>query len=329
MGARLYGFKAGAVLPAEARALRLAASRLLAGEKPAVVNAWMNSHGYRTTLDNPWRTEGLVNTLSHPQLAGLDKNGKPIEGAETILSVEERHKLLALFAELKKPTTEGPPDYEYLLSGEEASCDKCRHGMVSNRVKAGGPPQYRCPAPGSNGTSCGGISITAERLEGTVAEQVLAELLRPKAQERIAALLSDVREELARLRAFVEGTEAEGVRLRELRQEKVLSAVAYEAARKALRKQAKDAQTRIRFLDQMVVSVPSGGVDDLIAWWEAAPVASRRALVRLETEAIRVLPGRRGRGSHPDDRINISWRKPSRAARAASAGAKDSVDAEI
>ncbi|WP_367133006.1 MULTISPECIES: zinc ribbon domain-containing protein [Streptomyces] len=319
MGARLYGFKAGAVIPAEARALRLATSRLFAGEMPVAVNAWMNSQGYRTTLGNPWRTEGLINTLSHPQLAGLDKNGEPIEGAEVIVSVEEHHKLLNLFAGLKKPTVEEQPDYDYLLSGEAASCGRCSHPMVSNRVKAGGPPQYRCPAPGPNGTSCGGVSITAERLEVPVAEHVLAELLRPKAQERIAALLSDVKEELARLQVFVEGAEAEGVRLRELRRESVLSTPTYEAAQKALQKQVKDARIRIRFLDQMVVSVPSGGVDDLIAWWEAAPTGSRRALVRLETETIRVLPGRRGRGSDPDDRIKIVWRKPSKTARAAKA----------
>ncbi|MGI5526758.1 recombinase zinc beta ribbon domain-containing protein [Streptomyces syringium] len=296
----------------------MAASRLFADEAPASVNAWMNSQGYRTTLGNPWRTEALINTLSHPQLAGLDKDGKPVEGAEAIFSVEERSKLLALFAGYKKPVTEERSDpHDYLLNDEAASCDRCSHAMIANRVKAGGPPQYRCPAPGPNGTSCGGVSITAERLEGPVTEQVLAELLRPKAQERIAALLHDIQEELARLQTFVKGAEAEKVRLRELRREKVLSVVAHEAAQKALQKQVKDAQTRMAFLDQMVVSVPSGGVDDLIAWWEAAPITSRRALVRLETETIRVLPGRRGRGSDPYDRIDIVWRQPSKTARAA------------
>ncbi|CAM5305709.1 recombinase zinc beta ribbon domain-containing protein [Streptomyces abikoensis] len=325
MAPRLFGFKGGAVLPAEARALRLAASRLFAGDQPPEVNSWMNSQGYQTTLGNPWRVEAMVNTLSHPRLAGLDKNGEPIEGAESVFSIDEHQRLLALFAAYKKPSAEERADpYEYLLTGEAASCGDCDHSMTSFRPTAGGTPSYRCPPPKADGTSCGAISITAERLEGTVAEQVLAELLRPGAQERIVALLRDVKAELARLGKFVDDAKAEEARLRELRRDKVLSKATYDAALKALRKQLKDAQTRAKFLDQMVVSVPTGGVDDLIAWWESAPITSRRALVRLETDKILVLPGLRGGGSDPVDRVNIVWSKAKVAPGAEAESSKDS-----
>lgn len=320
MARRLYGFSAsGELVQVEVDALRLATSRLLAKEKKAHTTRWMNAEGYRTTAGNLWSPEVLMRTLLNPRMAGLDADGNPVDGAPWAITPEERTQLLALST--KRESVE---DREYLLTGGSSLCGLCRSPLTSSW--AGANPIYRCPtsppdedvstaaaadrAAETEAAPCGKISMNAELLETAVAEQVLAELLRPGALEHLEALLKDVEAEVGRLRPHLAQVDRSLAKITSMLRGQVPESArgSMEEAQTAARQDARDTRARLRYLEQIVSGVPKGHVQDYVRWWKAAPVASQRALVTLETSAVLVLPGKRGRGANPHDRIDIHWR---------------------
>ncbi|WP_116211537.1 hypothetical protein [Streptomyces olivoreticuli] len=319
MPRRTAGFTvSGDLVPEEVAYLREAACRLLAGERKADVTRWVNAEGHRTTLGNPWREEVLWRALLRPVMAGLDSDGQPIDGAPIVITPEEQQQLRELFPGRSEPVE----NREYPLGGT-AVCGKCTWELAPSW--AAGKPVYRCP-PKSQVDSldlptaeegaaysgpCGTISMNAPMLEGAVAEHVLAELLRSGARERLESLRADVEAEVGRLKKGIQQIESRIKRLdamaRTPMSDEACEGIA--AALKATRKEARDARTRLRFLEQITAAaLPSGDVDDLIAWWKRAPTASKRALTLLEIEKVRVRPGRRGRNPDPHERITIEWR---------------------
>ncbi|MEV0445509.1 recombinase zinc beta ribbon domain-containing protein [Streptomyces spectabilis] len=306
--ARLTGYlsRHGGLHPQEAAGLRKAASLLLDQHSRAETSRVINAQGYRTTHGNEWAPEVLVRVLGNPRMAGLDDDGEPIEGfGETVLSPDEFRRLLVLFAEQVEQQPPAREAFEYLLTEGLSECDLCDWNMVGTRVSSGGAPAYRCPPPRAGQPSCGRVRINADRLEDSVAEEVLAELLRPGAQERLARLLADLRDESVRLKAHVEGAEQRFAELREMRT--VLVPSAYEAAEKATRQDMRDARNRLRYLEQLV-DVPVEGVTDLVAWWNSAPRKWQRALVGVVIVKVRVLASGRGRHRDPSARLRIEWR---------------------
>ncbi|MFC4512146.1 hypothetical protein [Streptomyces ehimensis] len=319
MPRRTAGFTmSGDLEPGEAAYLREAACRMLAGERQADVTRWVNAEGHRTTLGNPWREEVLMRTLLRPRTAGLDAEGQPIDGAPIIITPEEQKQLKAL----SPGRSEQVDEREYPLGGT-AVCGKCAWELIPSW--AAGKPIYRCPSakpddlldlPAADGEAarsqpCGSISMNALMLEDAVAERVLAELLQPDAVERLESLLADVEAEVGRLKKGIKQVESRVKRLDAM----VRTPMPEEAregivgALKVTRKEARDARTRLRFLEQMTAAeLPYGDVDELIAWWRSAPAASRRVLTLLEIEKVRVGPGRRGRNPDPHERITIDWR---------------------
>ncbi|MEU7576804.1 recombinase zinc beta ribbon domain-containing protein [Streptomyces sp. NPDC041068] len=306
--ARLTGYLShrGGLHPQEAAGLRKAASLLFDQQSRAETCRSINAQGYRTTHGNEWAPEVLARVLSHPRMAGLDDEGEPIEGfGDTVLTPDEYRRLLALFASQAEQQPAPREAFDYLLTEGLSECGLCDWNMVGTRVTSGGNPAYRCPPPRPGQASCGRVRINADRLEGPVAEEVLAELLRPGAQERLMSLLEDLRGEAERLRSHVEGAEQRFAKLREMRD--VLVPSAYEAAEKATRQDVREARNRLRYLEQLI-DVPVAGVSDLVAWWKSAPRTWQRALIGVEIVKVRVLASGRGRHRDPSARLQIEWR---------------------
>lgn len=306
--ARLTGYlsRRGGLHPQEAPGLRKAASLLFDQHSRAEACRWMNAQGYRTALGNEWAPEVLTRVLSHPRMAGLGEDGEPIEDfGETVLTPGERQRLLALFAEKAGQQAEPRGAFDYLLNEGRSECGRCDYSMVGTRVTSGGDPAYRCPAPREGQDSCGRVRMNADRLEDSVAEEVLAELLRPGARERVAQLLADLRAEAGRLKEHIDGSPERFGELREMR--KVLVPAAYEAAEKATKQDLREARSRLRYLEQLI-DVPVDDVEDLAAWWKTAPRAWQRALVGVVIVKVRVMPVGRGRHRDPSERIHIEWR---------------------
>ncbi|UQA93799.1 recombinase family protein [Streptomyces halobius] len=308
--ARLSGYQSRGVLhPEEAGALRKATSRLFAGQNKAETCRWMNREGYRTTFGNEWVPEVLTRVLSHPRMAGLDSDGNPIEDfGATVLTPDEYRRVLALFAEQRSQQPEAREAFEYLLTDGVAECGSCKHAMVGTRVTGDADPSYRCPPPRARQPSCGRVRMNADRLEDSVTEEVLAELLRPGAQEHLARLLADIQAEAERLKEHIAGAEKRFEELRNMRD--VLVEAAYAAAEKATKGDLRQSRNRLRFLEQMA-DLPVEGVTNLVEWWNSAPRSSQRALVCVEIVKVRVLAVGRGKHRDPSERIEIDWRKPS------------------
>lgn len=307
--ARLSGYQSRGVLNLEeAAALRQAASRLLALQSRAETCRWLNRGGSRTTRGNEWAPEVLVRVLSHPHMAGLDKDGNEIEDfGATVLTPDEYRRLMVLFAEQKGQQPEPREAFEYLLSEGAAECGICTHAMTGTRVTGDADPSYRCPPPRVRQPSCGRVRMNADRLEDPVVEELLAELLRPGAQQHLARLLADIRAEAARLKEHIAGAEARFLELGGMRD--VLVPTAYAAAEKATKDDLRQSRIRLRYLEQMT-DLPIEGVTNLVEWWKSAPRSSQRALVCVEIVKVRVLPVGRGKHRDPSERIQIDWRQP-------------------
>ncbi|MDJ0383255.1 recombinase family protein [Streptomyces sp. G-G2] len=306
---RLSGYANGGGLNSrEAAFLRRAASRLFVTDPQESANAvanWLNDEGHRTVRGGLWRGETLLRTLTNPKMAGLDADGKPIEGfGETVLTPAE-------YSELKQNrldrTSAAPPReaFEYLLTQGIADCDECGYDVSGSRVNADAGPGYRCLPPTQTRKSCGKVRMNADRLEPAVAEQVLADLLRPGVHEKLLQLQKDAAEEVERLRTHIEGAEDRFAVLKSLRKSMILEA--YKAAEKATKDDLKACRTRVRFLEQ-IAGVPLADVHDIVAWWMSAPRASQRGLVLLAVTKVHIKASGGGRGRDPHGRIRIDWR---------------------
>ncbi|MFH8635460.1 hypothetical protein [Streptomyces goshikiensis] len=307
--ARLSGYMNGGGLnPTEAAFLRRAASRLRLRDPQEPANAvanWLNDQGHRTVPGGLWRGETLTRTLSNPRMAGLDGNGEPIEGfGESVLTPGEYHELLQ---NLSERTTAAPPRdaYDYLATQGTSACGECGFDMSGARVNATAGPGYRCLPPTATRNSCGKVRMNADRLEPALAEEVLADLLRPGVHEKLLSLQADAREEVVRLRTHIDGADERFAALRSVRQSMV--ATAYKAAEKATKDDVKACRARVRFLEQ-ITTVPIADAHDVVAWWNSAPRASQRGLVLLAVTKVYVLASGGGRGHDPHSRLRIEWR---------------------
>ncbi|MFD7338929.1 recombinase family protein [Streptomyces violascens] len=313
----MYGYvRPGVLAPAEAAALRQAVFRLFGeaskDEGPlseGEVVRRMNEEGLTTARGNPWRREVLHRLLTNPRIAGLDPSGKPIEGwGEPVLTPEQFLRLGALFDERSSQRATPREPHDYLATGGCAICGNCATSMTGARVDSDAPPSYRCPPPTEAVKSCGSVRMNADRLEESVAEQVLAELLKPGAQEHLEALQADVEAEAARLRQHIKGADARFASIGDLHGRGLMVESAFLAAQKANKDDLRLSRARLHYLEQMT-DLPIGGVDDLVHWWNTAPHASKKALVLLEIEHVRVLPQQAG-SNDPHGRLQIKWRQP-------------------
>ncbi|MEU7161368.1 zinc ribbon domain-containing protein [Streptomyces chrestomyceticus] len=309
--ARLSGYvRPGELHQQEAQGLREGASRLLLDEPVGTVVRQLTDKGYTNARGNPWASEAFVRAILNPLMAGLDKNGEPIEDfGETVLTPDEHRRLNALFA--KRRGEQAPPrePFDYLLTGGLSECGRCTFPMQGARVNGDAEPGYRCPPAKEGRPSCGGVRMNANRLEDAVAEQVLADVLRPGTHERLLQVQEDVRAEVRRLREHVSGAEERFRELGGLYGRGLLVRSAFLAAQKATKEDLRQARARLRFLEQ-IADVPISGVTDFVAWWKTAPRASQRALIALEVSKVRVMPSGGGRHTDPHERIIIDWRTP-------------------
>ncbi|MGW0731902.1 recombinase family protein [Streptomyces sp. NPDC002851] len=293
----------------EAAFLRKAASRLLDRQPHNAVVRWLNERGYTTARGNQWRREVLIRLFKNPKIAGLDEAGQPIEGwDERVLEPEEYWRLQALFDEQHQERSQPREAHDYLLTRGCATCDNCEFAMTGARVTADAPPSYRCPPPTDDQKSCGRVRMNADRLEDTVGEQVLAELLKPGAVEQLEALLRDVEAEIARLRKHIDGAEERFASIGDLYGRGLMVEAAFIAAQKANKEDLRTARARLRYLEQITDLPPLGDVKDLVAWWNTAPHARKRALVLLEVDKVWVMPQPEG-SNDPHERIRIQWRQ--------------------
>lgn len=314
-GTRPFGFKEDRVTldPTEAKLVREAAKRILAGETLTSVCADWTRRGVKTVSGTHWTTGVLRQILMQPRSAGLrqhrgelmrDEKGRPVKAEWSAIFDEKTHRRLA--ALLGDPSRfKGGNARRYLLTGM-LYCSLCDTKLVA-RPRADKSRCYVC-ASGVNFHGCGKLRSLSDPLEELVRDavfdalgsQALTKALRSAKnagedqQELIDALRADeemmeqfVRDYADRLidRAqYLGGTQ----RVRER----------IETTRREL---ARNAGTRV------VASVPSTR-KALEKAWEERGLEWRRSLLSLVLDRVVLHPALKGRNFFDPERVELVWR---------------------
>lgn len=184
-GKRPFGFEADKVTirEDEAKVLREAVERLLAGQTIGGVVAWMNEHSV-TSMGNPWHPRALQNVVKSPRIAGLIvRQGRTYEAAwEPIISPETWQEVNALYrANAVRYPYQGR-ERRYLLTGV-AECHSC-DGTMSTKPTGGRNRRasriYYC-------RRCRTVGRNVEHLDEYVTVQTIEVLNRARFREELAA----------------------------------------------------------------------------------------------------------------------------------------------
>ncbi|MFF0409640.1 recombinase family protein [Kitasatospora sp. NPDC004745] len=305
MAPRMFGFEDSSferLRASEVPGVQGAASRRRLRQSKAAIAEWMNSEGFRGTRGSDWTTMTVGRLLRTPEIAGLTRGdqGELVEsGKPAMITPEEFHEIQAIDAEAAVEPREDT--YEYLFTGGLAICGESGDPMASARSNAD-TPGYRCEV-------CGKTRIAAAVLEDYVGEHVLAELLRPGAQERIEAARVERAKQAVEVRAQVDQLKKAASELADSYLAGEVTRQTLVAVEKRAAEQIKPLRARLRFLEQVVNAPYLTDVDGAIKWWEHAPAASKRALVGLFVDAIEVnKASARGVRHIEPGRVVLRWR---------------------
>ncbi len=310
-GTRAFGYTKDrrGLVDAEARQIREAASRVLAGESTrGIARAW-NDAGVPTPTGGTWVPGVVARLLRAPLIAGLRSHRGDVvaEGAWPAIIDRDTHDQLRLALDpATRRTTRGRPR-TYLLSGGIARCAVCGAALVS-RPREDGRRRYVC-ARGPGLPGCGAIAIMADDLEQVITEAVIARLASPTfAVEITTARQGDERGDLLRDHADAER------RLEQLAADYYadggLSRGEYEAARRVLVERIERLTDRLARLGGAgVIATLPQGEDALRAAWQAGSIDWRRQVIAAAVERVTISRAVRGRNTFDPSRVGVTWRE--------------------
>lgn len=148
-GRRAYGYAPNGldVVPEEARVVREAFRRFLAGDGLRTIATDLNARGSVTSRGVAWTPGTLRLMLKNPRYAALRTHRGEVVGSavwKPLVSTEDHHATLARLADPSRRNAVGPPR-RYLLSGI-ARCRVCKEPLAGAWNKARGHAIYRCPS---------------------------------------------------------------------------------------------------------------------------------------------------------------------------------------
>jgi DNA invertase Pin-like site-specific DNA recombinase len=304
-GTRAYGYTADGVTveKGEAREIKRAAARVIAGDPVRSIARNMNERGLRTSTGREWSTTTLRRMLMSLRIAGRrDHNGADMGPAEwpAILDDETHRRVVEILSRPERRTPGRPGGY--LLSGI-VRCNECggrMHIGYAHRDR-----QYRCAKTPAVEGSCGGVSIAAEPLEEIITEAVLHRIdnaavrramsRRPRRNgggANAAAVLADCEQRLVALAEMFAAGE--------------LSRREWQTAREKLDGRRAEAMTQLAREDLTNPVRPIADAGDPRDAWERATVEQRRAVIGALAERVTIAPT--DANWFDPDRIDIAWR---------------------
>jgi site-specific DNA recombinase len=300
-GGRPFGFEptGGVVREPEATMIREAAGRILKGDG-------------LTTIARDWNHRGVVAGLVGGAgiLSPLGAIWRPITIRAAllrdltvtagILTPDRQQEVRAVLMDPARGIGK-TNSRSYLLSGL-VTCGVCGSKMRAQK-RANGRPAYTCDAMG-----CRRVSSLGEPLDNFVRNYLLVGLVGPElsqslqeqetadpATAELTAALQGYECRLAALEAdYMDG----GVDLPTWKRMRAGLEVRIADARRALARQTKH---------RVLADLPTD-LEALEAWWAAAPLDRRRAVITGALESITLGPGRRGVKAFDPDRVEIIWR---------------------
>ena len=181
-GSRPFGYEPDrlTIRRAEAKLIREAAKRIVAGESlRSVVTDW-NSRGIPTTTGGEWKSGVLRRILVASRTAGYSEHpelGRVEATWDAILDADTHEQLRAILLDPSRDRRGTTPVRKYLLTGF-LFCAECGKKLVA-RPKDDKRRNYVC-ASGANFSGCGRTAGLAEPIEELAAEAVFVALNTPR-----------------------------------------------------------------------------------------------------------------------------------------------------
>jgi site-specific DNA recombinase len=315
-GQRAFGFAIDGVahVPAEAAAVREAASRLIAGEPTyAILRDW-HTRGILSPRGFRWHSTSFRHVMTSARIAGLRTYRGEVVGEATWEPIIDRatwEQVKAVFADPDRRRKQGAPR-KYLLTGLGLVCGRegCGRPLIARpAVKADGRSlrQYVCSGP-PRGRGCGKITQLAEPLELYVTERMLDWLDGPGLAELLAAASSDT-STYAELAAERVATEQTLDQLADWLTDGTLDRPRYLRQKARVTDQLASLDRRLarRPVAPVLVEISQAGTD-LRGWWDTATIEKRRTLVAAAIQEVVIGPARRTGGGFDHDRVRVRFR---------------------
>lgn len=302
---RPYGYRindAGKVVQVsdEAREIRRAAKRVLAGDTLTAVVADMNRRGVVTSLGGQWKLVGLRRILLNPRHAGRAAyRGQDMgDGQWTpILDIESSDRLVALLNDPKRRTAPPSLAVKYLMSGL-AMCGKCGEQMptkcFAQPIKDPVPRLvYRC----LKAHLVRRLDLVDELVETAVIERLskpdALDVFSPDVDlDRLRNQVTELRER----RDGLAGLFADGL-----------------LGEDAVREQAGKLTAEISSAEREIAAATGDGplaelvgAEDVAVAWKALPLPAKRSVIDT-LMVVTILPVGRGAPWDPES-VRITWR---------------------
>ncbi|QOC56050.1 serine integrase [Gordonia phage Clown] len=297
MSLRAYGWdNDGNTIESEADEIRAWAQHILDGGaiRPLVVE--LNDRGIPTVTGKTWAAPTITRALTSPRMIGKrERDGELVDAdIEPILDTETWERVRAILTDPERKKFAGRKNPTTLLSGI-LRCAKC-----GRKLHATGP-SYACSARYGG---CGEIAISQRLADAEATERVLMRVTSPEWRKAI----TDARRQSAE--AFerqIADAEQRITHMAEVFGEGGEQA-AFDAGVAAAREVADTARGHIALLEA-TAALPETITDRaIVEWWAAAPVSTRREMIRVVVDHVEV---RAKRDSEPrtgvSDRMTFRW----------------------
>ena len=312
-GTRPFGYNDDRVTikKAEAKLIREAAKRLLAGEATrSIVRDW-HQRGISAVKGGSWKPTPFTRMMKSARIAGFrEYDGELIEGIWPGIIDRDTH--LALRRLFAKPDRRGGRGRRYLLTGGIAVCgyDDCQAALTA-RPRGDRTPYYNCASsiqPDNKG--CGRIGAVAEPLEDFIRDAIFTRLDSHALTAALHAAHSDDDTSQEDLWASIAADEATLEMLaKDHYVDHLISRAEFLAARGPLEERISAAKADLSHDSSTRVLADVGSSrEELETWWEAHDVSLRKALVAAVVEKVIIKPAVRGRNYFDADRVEIVWR---------------------
>ena len=297
---RPYGYdRAGdriVVVPAEARELRNAARRLLAGATMQSIVDDLNNRGVTTSLGGHWNVTGLRRLLVNQRHAGRAVSCGEDYGKGTWPAIFDRDtadQLASVLTDPRRRTAPAALNIKYLLTGL-IFCGKCSGKMYACPMDNPRRMIYRCRK--------NHLGRRLDLVDEVVEAAVVARLSRRDAVDLLApdVDLDALRGRATELRARRDGLAA-------LLADGLLSPA-------ATRDQAGKLTGQISELEREIMAATGDGpltqvvgADDVAATWAGLPLLAKREIIDT-LMTVTILPAGKGVTFDPEH-VHIDWRQ--------------------
>lgn len=324
-GSRPFGFEDDrrTVRAGEAKRIRDAARRVLAGESMnSILREW-NAAGIKTAGGKVWVVSGLRQILVSARISGRrEHHGRVTDTAEwpAIISARDSDRLRAVLgpARGRRP---GPPA-RYLLSAL-LRCGRCGAAMTTSRAATHAADRakssekyatlsYACTRhPRSRPKACGRLRVRGTPLEDLVTNMVFVRVDSPE----LARLFAERRRGDKRAERTFDVVARLESDLQQLAADLGHGRITYPewtAARGPLERRLSDARLQ---LDAEAGTLPlngfTGKAGSLAKEWPSLSLDRRRAILGLLVDHITVKPADPAlpRNRFDPDRIEVAWRR--------------------